>query len=265
MTKSPQRSQTAHDLMLDPSILLSPTSFKALAANGSDLKTDRLFVPRSFMLALRAGGVETEVASRFAPELPRPPREETRAGIVEPVGRDVVVRITREAEPGAWAQLPGWIEEHGIASFQPTKSELASARRNGALEIAETLRDLHGGRVGEILFEEWLFLQTHSWIASRRKWVFTQFIRAGGISIEAGRRSYEAATQKARDEIPQLLTRQGAKRTARWMGTTGAAWFVKKNVPGSNLAEALLASGLGAGAGMATNKISKRVFVLIDP
>jgi hypothetical protein len=117
--------------------------------------------------------------------------------------------------------------------------------------------------VGRILFEEWVFLQSHSWIASRTKRTFSQFIRSGALAIEAGRRGYDEAVKKAQDEVPQLFTRHGVKGMARWFATTCAAYEVEKMVPGSGLAHALLASASGTDA--LAGRVSKRAFILIDP
>ena len=263
MAKSAVRPATAHDLMFDPSILLSPVSFRHLAENGDELKSDQLFVPHAFVTSLYNGRVEPAVAGRFGPELPRGGYDTLQA--VDLPELDVAFGKLPEAIVSVWSQLPGWIEEHGIVAYQPSESDLATARETGAFEVGEALRKLYPGTVGEILFEEWIFLQTHSWIASRRKWVFAQFIRAGGVSMEFGRRGYDMALQRASAELPPLVTRKGAKRAARWIGGVVVGVAVERMLPGSNLVEALIAGGAATALSDVAGGASKRVFLLIDP
>jgi hypothetical protein len=152
--------------------------------------------------------------------------------------------------------IRSWIPDT-VEIYLPSNDDLARAEESGALTVANELRRLRGGAVGEILYQEWLFLQSHSWLVASRKWVFGQFIRAGGVAVEVGRRAYE----RARSELPQLLTRQGIKRNVRWVAKSSAAFAVTSALGVGGLEHALF----GGGVGLAADAALKRVFVLIDP
>jgi len=59
-----------------------------------------------------------------------------------------------------------------------------------------------------ILFEEWVFLQEHSWIVSRIKKPFTRFMAAGGVCLQFGRRATDLILRRSlHRQGDELLTK----------------------------------------------------------
>lgn len=266
-TSTPPFYPPQHDVLLDASLLLHPRAFEIVARDVDEARpSDRIFVPQVLLDVVReAAETGPELFYRLDAVL-RPwwpggyrqtGRGVERSGFPEhpPVGEPSQLR---------WRRLDAWLSSRA-SPYIPSDRDLALLEEGGGAGIAESLRARHGDLVGEILAQEWIFLQTHSWIASRTRWTFTQFIKAGGVALEAGRESYWNAVQRAERELPQLATRHGAKRAIRWVGTTTAAWTVHRTVPGSDLIDALLGAGMGTAGGAAANAVQKRLFVLIDP
>ena len=217
---------------------------------------DVLFVPATLLVAIEGGHIDPAVARFFAP----PPWGRPSAGGPPPD------HFGPESDPGEfWLGVRAWLEQPYVRTYEPSEGDLGVLADAGSVDIAERLQTSHPGLVGQILFEEWVFLQSHSWIASRTKRVFSTFIREGAVAIEAGRRSYDQAAARAQVELPQLVTRHGVKRMARWFATTAVAWEIERNLPGGGLLHALLASGASSVADKVTGGATKRVFVLIDP
>ena len=65
--------------------------------------------------------------------------------------------------------------------------------------------------VQNVLMEEWEFLTSESWIASRLKRSFSAFLRAGAAAIELGGRGFDSLAAKTlkvpQFEIPKALKR----------------------------------------------------------
>lgn len=231
-------------LMIDPSILLAPRTFDALVQAPVDEQSE-LLVPASFLTALEPSTFDPDVWRYFAPA--------ARAG-----------RYREEQERPALqhaSRVADWIVGRNVHPYTPTQDELSVAQASGTIEIAARLRDRYAGATGQILYEEWLFLQGHSWIGSRTRWAFGRFIWAGGVAVEVGRRGYDAAIEHAREEIPGLVTRPGMKRNIRWIATAGAGAAVSVALPLGGIEQVVI----GGTVRFATNQAAKRLFILIDP
>jgi hypothetical protein len=237
-------------LMIDPSMLLSPVSFEALVRATDEESAEPLFLPASFLDALEPSAFDQDVWRHFAPA-PRavPPSEER-----EP-SRE------RESAVRHASRIRAWVAENDVRPYTPTREEVSSAQSSGTIAIASSLRERYRGATGQILYEEWLFLQEHSWIGSRTRWAFGRFISAGGVAVEVGRRGYQAALEHASEEIPRLLTRRGMKGVARWIATAGAGAGVSAALPLGGIEQLLI----GGAVRFATNQAAKHLFILIDP
>jgi hypothetical protein len=160
-----------------------------------------------------------------------------------------------------YSELGEWLRGTGVVPYEPSEADLDNATEAGTIEVGATLREAYPGSVGAILFEEWLFLQSHSWLAARRRWVFNRFIWAGGIAVEVGRRGYESAVARARTEMPRLLTRAGIKGAARWIARSGSTALASTFLGLGKLEEAVLTKAVGK----SVDEAAKRIFLLIDP
>jgi hypothetical protein len=77
-----------------------------------------------------------------------------------------------------------------------------------------------------VLTEEWNFLNTHSWIASRIRRPFSTFVKAGAIAIEGSRQVLDQAVadtlNKGDDGIPPGLQPGDRLRAAcKWLAVGG--------------------------------------------
>jgi hypothetical protein len=251
----PRTRADRKDLMLDPSVFLAPRSFGALTGMlEARPPTEPLFVPETFRTALAEGGLHPELDRYFGV-----PRQAGTLGGLDEEQEPPELRALPPTPPTS--QIPSWLSEQGIRTYKPSPQDLALASEHGTLDVAELMAARYPWPVGRILYEEWLFLQSHSWLASRRKWVFTRFVWAGGVAVEVGRRGYDAALQRARNEIPELLTRQGAKRVGRFVAQTGSKAATGAILAMGGVYEAAITGLVGKGVEIGVN----RIFLLIDP
>jgi hypothetical protein len=249
---SPPVSRESEDLMLDPSVFLSPPGFRALSRLlDSPEDPGSLFVPATFQNAV--------AERRFDPVLRRYFGLPPRAMRVEE--RDVDEGMLGLPPIPSPEEIASALSEFEIRSYAPATRDLQVARDTLTIEVGQLLTDAYPWPVGSILFEEWLFLQSHSWIASRRKWAFGRFVWAGGVAVEVGRRGYEAVRSRAEDELPPLLTRQGSKGVARWIARSGSTAAAAALLAMGGLWEAAITKAVGK----AVDVGAKRIFLLIDP
>jgi hypothetical protein len=247
-----QRSRADQaELLLDPSVLLAPRSFKLLSQLVRGEWTDNLFVPATFRAVVLETPIDSLLWRYFGPQ-PGPRSSGGRRRGWESSLRQPIP--TRDA-------IASWLERSAVSVYSPTRDEIAAARSAQTLEVAEALAGAYPFPVGQILLEEWLFLQSRSWFASRRKWVFGRFVWAGGVAIDVGRRGYDAALARARSELPQLMTRRGAKGIARWVARSGSTAAATALIALGGLWEAAITKTVAA----SVDVVSKRLFLLFDP
>ncbi len=82
--------------------------------------------------------------------------------------------------------------------------------------------------VQNVLMEEWEFLTSESWIASRLKRSFSAFLRAGTAAIELGGRGFDSLAAKTlklpQFEIPKALKpRQRLRAASKWIAVGGSS------------------------------------------
>lgn len=148
-------------LMLDPSLFLSVGTLRAVQSAWHSGMLEGVLLPASFVSAVRERRV-SEKTRRFFGVWGRP---------TDFFDLDVY-NFLREIE--------------GFVSYKqgagaPVEDEFANRLRT---ETRDSL-------LSEILLEEWAFLNTRSWIASRVRRPFASFIRAGGVAIELGGKVFD--------------------------------------------------------------------------
>lgn len=190
---SPEPSGLASGpLMLDPSLLLARYTLDAVisAVKYGEL---RAVIPASFWRPFLEGKVPAKVASFF--------------------------RLTGPAlEP---RQLIGALDR--LVPFEPYET---SDTAQPSSEFLDALwHEARDETVLQVLIEEWNFLNTHSWIASRIKRPFSTFVKAGAIAIEGGRHVLNQAvarTLKRGDLVPPAL-RPGdpLRASCKWLAVGG--------------------------------------------
>ena len=117
--------------------------------------------------------------------------------------------------------------------------------------------------VKRILLEEWVYLQTQSWIGSRLRAASERFREAGADVYDFTLDRLEAVVEHALDEIPELLTRENLRPATKWViGTSvpiAARAALDAAVPGSGILTYEIVERLcGIGVGKATDRALAR-------
>lgn len=185
----PEGVGTRATIMVDPSLLLSPRT--ALAAEAAIRgAAGRIVVPRAF-LGLPRSGELFEGAGRFRFAAQRL-EGGLRAGALE--------RLADFAAPElAWQEGEVAVRLRGRGKFS-----LAS----------------------QVLLEEWAFLNQRSWIASRVRRPFAQFVKAGAVAVEAGKRVFEREARRVLHMQPdrgQLSALMQLKAISKWLAVGGVS------------------------------------------
>jgi hypothetical protein len=162
-------------LLLDPSVLLGDEGFAWLAEVPHHERT-HFVVPRTFIDQV-AGRAEYTAADE---ELWGPlPDEASRLQLVELIA--------------------------GLATF--SESDTAPYLPPEATEVVNRLRNMGS----QVAVEEWLYLQSNSWLVSRSRRVLHHFKRAGAKVIEVAGNAVDDLTWLAlgtRPDTPKTLTKE---------------------------------------------------------
>jgi hypothetical protein len=102
----------------------------------------------------------------------------------------------------------------------PTEDAARSELRNQLARVTPS------PEIFEILNEEWLFLNSQSWFASRTRKPLSTFIRAGAVAVEGGRKLFDEVTMRmlkiSPESVPLGLTRgQRLRAAAKWLAVGG--------------------------------------------
>jgi len=183
--------------MLDPSLLLSRYTLPRVmsAVRHGELKA---VIPSSFWGPFLERKLPAKVASFFAPSGPAP----TPAQLNERLVREDLSRV----------------QSYELRDTSETSPEFLDGLWQAARD--ET--------VVRILTEEWNFLNTHSWIASRTKRPFSTFVKAGAVVIAGGSQVLDqlvvSTLKKGHPGTPPGL--QGGDRlqaACKWLALGGAS------------------------------------------
>jgi len=221
--------------MLDPSLFLSARTLAVVEAAWDAGELDGVRVPTSFVTAIRDGRLRGRSLEYFA-------------------GR-------RDDRPDL-RSLDAFLREHvtdqGVEIRWPSDSFAARVRKLAKDDL-----------VSEVLGEEWTFLTSESWLASRIKRPFSAYVRAGAVAVEFGRHVFdqliregerlgdgarnviEAALRRTlkSDKIPGPLTPpQKFRAVCKWVAVGGSS--------ASTLIQPLAGTLLTAASGF---------FLLLDP
>jgi len=208
--------------MLDPSLFLSFRTLRLIreAFDAGELKG--ALVPRSFVSSVQQGTF-------------------LRSGL-----RYFGASQKEIAELRNVGSFIGELERY--KRYEPPAEGLVSGDMREELETLAPDLD-----VFEILSEEWLFLNSQSWLASRTRKAFSTFVRAGALAAEGGRKLFDEVAMRTLKLSPEIvpfgLTRGHRLRAAsKWIAVGGAS------------AVSLLPTGSGVLAGAAIG-----YFLLFDP
>lgn len=207
-------------LMLDPSLLLSPRTFALIVEAWQQKELAGTILPPSFGAAALRRELSIRTFNYFGGY---------RRPSVDPKDISSFVEQSGLLEGSVQGQiLP---EEFGQRLGEVAKDDL----------------------VLRILVDEWLFLTSQSWIASRIRKPFAAFLKAGVVAVEWGGKQIDQIVAKTLkippSEMPSALSPgQRVRAAAKWIGVGGSS--------ASALVNPMVAFLIGA----ATN-----VFLLLDP
>jgi hypothetical protein len=209
--------------MLDPSLLLYSDSLEVRESLQD--ASQQVFVPQSFQQLIETGELAYRVAQFLAPRAHRRPT-------------DNLVERSR------------WIlDEPLVGAWAPDTARVSTRRM-------PELPDAIPAEVRNIWLDEWLFLQTESWLASRIREPFDSFVNGGAVAIQLGRKAFDrlaARTLKipSVEDVPtSLAPGQRLRAVAKWTAVAvsgGAAGAIHPALAGP-------AAGTAAG-----------FFLLLDP
>ena len=146
----------------------------------------------------------------------------------------------RDAAPALWSffgtgrESPSFedvVRIIGARRFQlfPAEGVLAEPHIEGPnQEIrAALLAQANHPLVASIMFEEWLFLTTSSWLGARSKKIFSQFKNAGAVAVDFGKRSVDFLVRRTlrhhQLDVPPPLTQSHRIRAAvKWVAVGGS-------------------------------------------
>lgn len=208
--------------MLDPSLFLSIRSLNRIRAALDRGELSNVFVPKSFVSALDDEFFMDDGLKYFG--APRNEIEDLR------YGKSFLTEAKR------------------FPAFEPTGQDLVGA------DFRITLRRTERNRlISAILQEEWLFLNSRSWLVSRTRKSFSAFIRAGAVAVEGGRELFDTAVMRtlkiSPETVPSGLTKgQRLRAATKWIAVGGAS--------GASLLRSLSGVVVGAATGY---------FLLFDP
>jgi hypothetical protein len=217
-------------LMLDPSLLLNARGFNALRSAVQEDPAAEYFVPASVYYNLTEL-TERRHIERILPQF-TPPRNAAR---LDEVG--AFFTNTPNVQP---------YTPVGLAATEGNdEARLMHARLRDAMPDDPVY--VH------VLYEEWGFLTSESWIASRTKRTFQAFKRAGAIAVEFPREAFDAAARRTPHVVPAnvqgpLTRNQRLRAVTKWVAAGGVIW--------AGLLNPILGMAAGSAAG---------IFALYDP
>lgn len=147
----------------------------------------------------------------------------------------------------------------GAAAFQfiresENKQALNRYRRSGAADRGEMYREFlipHESEwITQIVFEQWEFLTTQSWLYAKVRRAFDHMIEAGATAVEVSKKRMEKAirTTVKKDPALDVTAKDAARAVAKWVAVGGSST--------SSLIEPVTGAVVSAAAGM---------FLLYDP
>lgn len=193
----PETVETGPSLMLDPSLLLSMRALPVVMELARRHELRGAVIPRMVFEFMGETSLSEDVLRFFGGP-------------------------ARESEHGRVGDILPLIRE--LRQYQSRLAHAPEMAESGTLLDME--RQVRSREVAEILGEEWAFLTTHSWIASRVKRPFSAFVKAGAFAIEGSRDSFDRLVAKTLKrppwELPAgLSSRDKLRAISKWMAVGG--------------------------------------------
>jgi hypothetical protein len=189
----------AERLMLDPSLLLSGRTFAIAQAAWQAGQLEGVVLPASFVGAIVEGRLSLQTLRFFRSTLERHERV-----VPDPV---TLARFVRQTEVFG--------------------SDGTSERPFSDTAFSHHLRSVaRDSLVYQILAEEWQFMTSSSWIASRIKRPFSAFVASGAVAVEWGAKMFDHAAAKvlkipAADMPGPLAIGQRLRFLSKWIAVSG--------------------------------------------
>jgi hypothetical protein len=236
------------NVMLDPSILLDARAYSQVRRQWDVLlgREANVFVPNALVVIL---------SSYLA--------ENTDYGTVEAFTRFYIDEGTERTSLEELIRVLGIDRDTGrlVLPFLPEDEAYVHEDFYYALrEELETVGDV-GPLLANSIFEEWVFLQEVSWITSHTTAAFTWMARAGGVIVQAGRRSLDRIATKTlnKDAQYKLDTAERLLALGKWVAFAGVTGI------GAAIGAAAGASVGAAILGPVFGTVGRQAIFMIDP
>lgn len=197
-------SSIDNNVMIDPTLLIANRTMMNTIIYAHKLSNlgDNVYLPKSFFFALKSRTLrEDEPLVRF---------------------------FLHNAAPSNFLFLRDFLEDKSeiISQFIPNEDHIRkhSHFKEMLSKHLEWYKDEHIEILIDILFEEWIFLQEHSWIISRAKRTFTKLKDAGAVYIEFGKDSFDNAVRRTlqNNDVNKMLEKADRYRAvAKWIAVGG--------------------------------------------
>lgn len=223
--------------MVDPSLLLSASAEEVVEQAGAvDVE---IVIAETFAEVLR-GEIDLDVGELLAPE----------------DLEDIDARFS-------YAQ--GLLAEHRLITFSAAHAEFGGDAARVLDELLSTQKPS-----SRLDADQWAFLHTNSWLASKLQRPLCAFRDAGAIILEVGRKQGLAMIAEVipADRIPPNLTRDLiARATVKWLIVGGASFGggTLGGVAGHAILGPVGAYGGKVLVGRAANRAAKAAVLAIDP
>lgn len=186
------RIEETLSLMLDPSLLLSMRTLPVITELARRNELQGAVIPRTFFEYVSEQGLNEDVLRFFGGP--------TGEGEIGRVG-DILTQIRA---------LRDYLSPQGLAA--------EAAERGISVNIQ---RQVRSEQVAAILGEEWAFLTSHSWMASRLKRPFSIFVKAGAFAIEGSRKSFDVLVAKTLKRPTGLSSSDRLRAVSKWVAVGG--------------------------------------------
>lgn len=147
---------------------------------------------------------------------------------------DALVRMAEDTDVlveilGRHLEIPEHlIDPVSIRDFLPTLTEIVPRyRRQGSHEheiYQNLIRNTGNEWITQVLFEEWEFLTSRSWLFAKVRKALDDIVEAGSTAFHASRNKVEQITRRLLNKSPDepLSPNDKAKAIAKWVAIGGA-------------------------------------------
>ncbi len=183
--------------MLDPSLLLSRRTLSSVFEMAEAGLLEGVVIPRAFFEHAESIVADASAMGFYAANAPE--AEGRPAALLDRIAALQRLQATAEIRPREdlfWPQLGG-----------------------------------PGGAIDLILTEEWSFLNSHSWVLSRIKRPFREFVRAGAFAVEGGRQRLDwLLARPLKVEPSELTALMRLRGVAKWFAAGGTSFQILRHL-----------------------------------